>query len=128
MPKWNSNIPKANSFYLFGASKHKDILVFKGSDFIGSHVATMFHNHFGDLKLDEEKQLKELKDKVSKQNNPFNPFGLFPKIRVDFLNKEDFVFGNNDKLDIFQFAAQMNWKNNALNLLKELNKESNNKK
>ncbi|WAM09961.1 hypothetical protein ONA24_01360 [Mycoplasmopsis cynos] len=56
-----------------------------------------------------------------KQNNKsFNPFSIYPKIRTDFLTRTDFIFGNDDSLDIFEFSKKMKWKEYVFEFLEGL--------
>ncbi|MDE5617533.1 MAG: hypothetical protein K2I36_01665 [Ureaplasma sp.] len=118
LPKWNSNIPKSNSLYLFVSASKENPIMFLGSDYISNEVHNIFINYFENF--NEKMQIDILKEKTKLLNNKYNPFGLYPKIKMDFLKRNDFVFGNDEKLNIFDFAAKMKWKENVIIFLQGL--------
>ena len=79
--------------------------MFLGSDYISNEVHNIFLDYFENF--NEKDQIDSLKKKTNLLNNKYNPFGLYPKIRTDFLKRNDFVFGNDEKLNIFDFAKKM---------------------
>lgn len=95
--------------------------MFLGSDYISNNIREIIIKHFNDL--DEETKLNELKEKIKFIPNKYNPFGLYPKIRTDFLSRNDFVFGNESKLSIFEFSEKMKWKDNVISFLRGLENE-----
>lgn len=118
MPKWNSNIPKSNSLYLFASTTKENPIMFLGSDYISNEVHNIFLDYFENF--NEKDQIDSLKKKTNLLNNKYNPFGLYPKIRTDFLKRNDFVFGNDEKLNIFDFAKKMKWNENVISFLEGL--------
>lgn len=104
LPKWNSNIPKSNSLYLFASTTKENPIMFLGSDYISNEIHNIFLDYFENF--NEKDQIDNLKKKTDLLNNKYNPFGLYPKIRTDFLKRNDFVFGNDEKLNIFDFAKK----------------------
>ncbi|WP_322902295.1 hypothetical protein [Mycoplasmopsis felis] len=118
LPKWNSNIPKSNSIYLYANSKKQKPIVFLGDDFLGHETRILLNNYFDEFNQNEK--TKNLLERIKKDENSYNPFGLFPKIRTDFLYKDDFIFHNQEKLNIFEFSQIMNWKENVFAFLEGL--------
>lgn len=118
MPKWNSNIPKSNAIYLYANAEKQKPLVFLGDDFLGQETRILLNNFFEEFS--EKQKIEELLNNIKGNANSYNPFGLFPKIRTDFLYKESFVFENKEKLNIFEFAKKMEWENNVFNFLEGL--------
>ncbi|APJ38692.1 hypothetical protein [Mycoplasmopsis pullorum] len=121
-PKWNSNIPKGNSIYLFAnREKTNTPLLFFGNDYISNEIRNKMIKHFANFK--EKQKLEKLLRDIQRMNNPYNPFGIYPKIRTDFLSSRQFIFGNDENLNIFDFAKKMKWVDNVFNTLQELVEE-----
>lgn len=108
LPKWNSNIPKSNAIYLYANAEKQKPLVFLGDDFLGQETRILLNNFFEEFS--EKQKIEELLNNIKGNANSYNPFGLFPKIRTDFLYKESFIFENKEKLNIFEFAKKWNEK------------------
>lgn len=122
-PKWNSNIPKSNSLYIYGAAKSKNVTFFKGSDFLGVNSRSLLINYFKDI----EEMIKELKntlrEKVILDNS--NPFGLMPYVRKDYVYNSSFSTDKNGALNLFKYSEINCWEQNLLDFLDEI-KDSNN--
>ncbi len=102
-PKWNSNIPKANTIYLF--ANPNNLTFFIGSDYLSPQIRDEYIDYFSDF--DEDKRLQELEAKISlmklQLNNELNnPFGLYPKIRIDYLERKNFESGKDFSVIIKQ--------------------------
>lgn len=118
LPKWNNNIPKSNAIYLYTNAEKQKPLVFLRDDFLGQETRILLNNFFEEFS--EEQKIEQLLNNIKGNVNSYNPFGLFPKIRTDFLYKGSFVFENEEKLNIFDFAEKMKWKENVFTFLKGL--------
>lgn len=118
LPKWNSNIPKANSIYIYTNTDRHNPIIFLGDDFVDNNTRIELNNYFE--QFDEKEKVNNLLIKLNKNENSFNPFGLYPKIRVDFSTRNDFVIGNEDSLNIFEFSENMKWKEHVFNFLEGL--------
>ena len=75
-PKWNSNLPKANGFYIYGINA-TDITYFIGADILGHKSRVAMVEYFA--KLDEI--AIELNDTLESLENKH---GFAPKVRVDY--------------------------------------------
>lgn len=124
-PKWNSNIPKQNTIYIYANTTGKTIF-FKGTDYIGMETRNKLIEHFNCFGQDEK--LSVLQKEVTTEKD-YNPFGLYPKIRIDFLSRTDFItYGEKEPLinqikdcgNIFEYAKFFNWENNVFETLKEM--------
>lgn len=120
MPKWNSNIPKANSIYVYANTEKHSPIIFLGNDFVGNDTRIILNDHFE--QFDEKEKIDSLLASLKQNDKSFNPFGLYPKIRTDFLTRTDFIFGNDDSLDIFEFSKKMKWKEHVFDFLEGLKK------
>lgn len=118
-PKWNSNIPKSNSLYIYGAAKSKKVTFFKGSDFLGANSRSLLINYFKDI----DQMTKELKDalreKIRVDNS--NPFGLMPYIRKDYVYNSSFSTDENSSLSLFKYSEINGWEQNLIDFLTEIN-------
>lgn len=128
MPKWNSNIPKNSSLYIF-SSQGNFITFFKGSDFIGDETRNLLYSYFDDINDNDkfEKILHKMNEfkNIPEKNNE-NPFGLHPYIRKDFTYNKKFSTSKliyKNKISIFEYSKKMNWELNVINFLKELANE-----
>ncbi|WP_156768860.1 hypothetical protein [[Mycoplasma] mobile] len=55
-----------------------------------------------------------------------NPFGIYPKIRIDYLQRDDFKIGENKyprNTTLFDFSKKNNWENLVIKYLWELKNE-----
>lgn len=77
-------------------------------DFLGHETRILLNNYFDEFNQNEK--TKNLLERIKKDENSYNPFVLFSKIRTDFLYKDDFIFHNQEKLNIFEFSQIMKWK------------------
>lgn len=105
MPKWNSNIPKKNAIYLF--ANHSKMTFFMGDDYISPEIRDAYIEHFKNF--DEQQSIEETKQKILNLKNEIenlkNPFGLYPKIRIDYLNRKDFKLGEQEFINnIFEYS------------------------
>lgn len=131
LPKWNSNIPKANTIYLFANNEY--LTFFVGNDYLSTEVRNKLIKYFDDF--DEENKLEILKrnlieDYNKKVKNEIqsvgNPTGICPSIRVDFLTRNDFKFGSkifnpkDNKNGIFDFSKNNEWEKHVFDFLNEL--------
>lgn len=122
-PKWNSNIPKANSIYLF--ADPNNFTYFMGADYLSPEIRNEFIDYFNNF--NESECLILLKQKITNlnqnDNSLINPFGLYPKIRIDYLEIKDFEIGNQvfSKYNtIFDFAKINKWEEQVINYLNNL--------
>lgn len=123
LPKWNSNIPKNNSIYLY--SHNSKTIYFKGSKFIAPHTRNELMDFFESF--DEKNKLSNLREKLTTEKH-YNPLGLSPSIRIDFLYRNDFKVGNSNNkiLDIFNICYEYEWQKDVDDFLDKLNGEYNN--
>lgn len=125
-PKWNSNIPKNNALYIYGAAKLGKVTFFKGSDFLGQESRSLLINYFKDIdKMNEE--LKDvLKERILSDNS--NPFGLMPYIRKDYVYNNSFSTDKNSTLGLFEYSDLNKWEDNLINFLKDIAKSEDERK
>lgn len=131
LPKWNSNIPKANTIYLFANNEY--LTFFIGNDYLSTEVRNKLIKYFDEF--DEDNKLKLLKEELIKdydnivKNNQYyvgNPTGICPSIRIDYLTKKDFKFGLNtfepkhNKNGIFDFSKNNKWEEHVFDFLNNL--------
>lgn len=125
LPKWNSNIPKKNAIYLF--ANHSTMTFFMGDDYISPEIRELYLEHF--KSFDEKQSIEETKKKILKLKEYItdlkNPFGLYPKIRIDYLDRKDFKISNKDefKKNIFEYSSNNKWEKNVYTFLERLNNE-----
>lgn len=129
LPKWNSNIPKNSSLYIFSI-QGEIITFFKGSDFIGDETRKLLYsyfdvlNEFNDWNEKTLNKMKEFKNTPEKNNE--NPFGLQPYVRKDFTYNKNFSTDEliwKNKINIFEYSKRMNWENNVIEFLENLENE-----
>lgn len=89
LPKWNSNIPKSNAIYLFASISKFNPIIFLGGDYLDDNVRVRLVDYFDEF--NQEEKINKLKNEIERK---YNHFGLFPKIRTDYLSRNDFKFGN----------------------------------
>lgn len=117
MPKWNSNIPKANGLYIFAiAGKHATF--FLGSDFIDDQARKILLDYFNNYPITN---LSDLKSEMLLLHKNSNPFGLRPYVRKDYVYNENYSTDKESfKKDIFKYSTDNNWEDNLINCLKDL--------
>ncbi|WP_031489301.1 hypothetical protein [Ureaplasma canigenitalium] len=118
LPKGNSNIPKENTIYLYANTEKHNPIIFLGSDYIGRGTRKFLNSYFDFF--NEDLAVANLNEELKNDPSSYNPFGLYPKIRTDFICKNEFVFGNDEKLSIFDFAEKMEWRENVFQFLRDL--------
>ncbi|MEG3826340.1 hypothetical protein [Mesomycoplasma ovipneumoniae] len=118
LPKWNSNIPKSNAIYVYANAEKQKPLIFLGDDFLGQETRILLNDFFEEF--NEKEKIEQLLNNIKNNANSYNPFGLYPKIRTDFLYKDSFRIENKEKLNIFQFAEKMGWEKNVFYFLEGL--------
>lgn len=122
-PKWNSNIPKSNSLYIYGAAKSNSITFFKGSDFLGMNTRSLLIDYFKDI----DKMTKELKETL-KENiflDNSNPFGLSPYIRKDYVYSNSFSTDKNCVPNLFEYSKINGWEKNLTDFLIDIKDSTN---
>lgn len=72
-PVWNSNVPKANAFYIFGSYGARDLTFFCGDDVIDSSQRKMLYGFFADIKKLQNKARKEMVG-ADATNRGFTPY------------------------------------------------------
>ncbi|VEU74172.1 Uncharacterised protein [Mycoplasmopsis citelli] len=120
LPVWNSNLPKASSFYVY-IQTNNNITFFKGEDFLGNSTRS-YLNSFFDL-IDEKQMLNDLKKKLSQHHllsqSSENIFGLVPKIRKSF--NYSLSFATNRNIGIFDNNLNKNWEDKLITFLRTFN-------
>lgn len=66
-PMWNSNLPKANAFYIFGSYNLGDIMFFYGNDILPQEERIMLLNFFDDIKKAEDEFKSKVKELYNKE-------------------------------------------------------------
>jgi hypothetical protein len=72
-PIWNSNIPKANAFYIFGSYGLSDITFFRGNDVLTSKHRKSLYSFFDSLKSVQDKFRKSM-PVLDLTNRGFSPY------------------------------------------------------
>lgn len=72
-PIWNSNVPKANAFYIFGSYGMRDLTFFCGNDIIVPEHRESLYGFFIDIKK-LQKKARENMPKLDKTNRGFTPY------------------------------------------------------
>lgn len=72
-PIWNSNVPKANAFYVFGSYGMKDLTFFCGDDVITPEHRKSLYGFFSNIKRIQSKARKGM-PKLDKTNRGFTPY------------------------------------------------------
>jgi hypothetical protein len=119
-PKWNSNIPKSNSIYIYGVAT-KTITFFLGSDIIRDDTRKVLLDFWDKI---DKKQKEKLDEKLK---NLSNNFGIYPYVRVDYQykkTKSTFINLKNEKVIESYFSKNVNIReNNLIEFLENLNKK-----
>ena len=72
-PIWNSNVPKANAFYIFGSYGMKDLTFFCGNDIIVPEHRKSLYGFFTNIRELQKKARKNM-PKLDKTNRGFTPY------------------------------------------------------
>ncbi|MGY6172557.1 hypothetical protein ACW95P_04385 [Candidatus Mycoplasma pogonae] len=126
MPKWNSNLPKNNSIYIYGKNG-ENLTFFQGDDFVSDEARGILVNFFHELTEKEMELLQKTKNDILnlKRKMDSNPFGLKPYIRKDY--NYDLKFStkeNNNNLSIFEIANEKQWEKNVLETIENLKRKA----
>ena len=95
-PIWNSNIPRANAFYIFGSYGLKDITFFCGDDVLAPEHRERLYGFFKDIKI-KESEIRKRMPALDVTNRGFTPYirAAFdqqkhsPTVEVGFFNHPD---------------------------------------
>ena len=112
-PVWNSNLPKANGFYIFGSYGLVDITFFCGKDILAEDIRDECIDFFDNL---QDKQRKERK-KIEKINDPYKR-GFTIYIRRAYQQNAE----NGAVVDYFNHPQRGEVEKKAIKLLKNLEK------
>lgn len=118
-PKWNSNLPKSNSFYIF-AKQNENLVIFKGGDFIDDKARIILQSFFNEINSEKNNLLSDINEKLKNlNNNNSNEFGLYPYIRKDFIYKKEFCSKNDQhEISIFETERKNQWYQNVVKVNK----------
>jgi len=72
-PIWNSNVPRANAFYIFGSYGLKDLTFFCGDDVIVSKHREFLYGFFKDMRILQDKIRKDM-PALDLTNRGFTPY------------------------------------------------------
>lgn len=72
-PVWNSNIPKANGFYVFGSYGIRDITFFEGSDVVTPEHRKALYGFFEEIKKIQD-EVRETMPELDSTNRGFTPY------------------------------------------------------
>jgi len=72
-PIWNSNVPRANAFYVFGSYGLQDLTFFCGDDVMGSKHREFLYGFFKDIRTLQDK-IREDVPALDSTNRGFTPY------------------------------------------------------
>lgn len=72
-PIWNSNVPRANAFYIFGSYGMRDLTFFCGNDVIVPEHRKYLYGFFTDIRELQKRARKDM-PKLDKTNRGFTPY------------------------------------------------------
>lgn len=72
-PIWNSNVPRANAFYIFGSYGLRDLTFFCGDDVIASKHREFLYGFFKDIRILQDKIRKDVPI-LDLTNRGFTPY------------------------------------------------------
>ncbi|MFH1656704.1 MAG: type II restriction endonuclease [Candidatus Nealsonbacteria bacterium] len=105
-PIWNSNVPKANAFYVFGSYGMKDLTFFCGNDVLTTRHRKSLYGFFIDIKKFQNKIRKNM-PKLDETNRGFTPY-----IRAAFdqrkhkIDVETNFFAHVDRMKVEKLAIK----------------------
>lgn len=115
-PTWNSNLPKANSIYIFGSYGLQDITVFKGDDVLSQVERKELIEFFNTTKEIELKFKDELKKEFESKNIDLKRgFGVY--VRKAFNQQK--TINPNAELNYFTAKDRVTCEQNVINFLRE---------
>ncbi len=72
-PIWNSNVPRANAFYIFGSYELGDITFFCGDDIVSPKHREALYGFFGDIRQLQDK-IRTKMPELDSTNRGFTPY------------------------------------------------------
>lgn len=117
-PMWNSNLPKANGFYIFGSHESKDITFFCGKNVLSELKRTKMIDFFEEMKQYERKFNKDLKEIRDPHNRGFNVY-----IRRAYEQKSETKDNNSNAKNYFMHKERKETEKQAIKLIEELEKK-----
>jgi hypothetical protein len=72
-PVWNSNVPRANAFYIFGSYGMKDVTFFCGDDVLAPKHRAALYGFFHDIK-ERQVEIRSVMPELDTTNRGFTPY------------------------------------------------------